>query len=51
MADRRAGRQANGGTLAVVINRTGVATERFVERHIRESFDGRTVVVARHAGG
>lgn len=37
-------------TLAVAINQTGVISERFVERHIRESFGGRTVVVARHAG-
>jgi colanic acid/amylovoran biosynthesis glycosyltransferase len=41
----------SGTTLAVAINQTGLATERFVERHIRESFGGRTVVVARHAGG
>lgn len=38
------------GTLAVAINRPELTTERFVERHIRESFGGRTVVVARHAG-
>jgi colanic acid/amylovoran biosynthesis glycosyltransferase len=38
------------GALAVVINKTGSYTERFVERHIRESFGGRTVVVARRAG-
>jgi glycosyltransferase involved in cell wall biosynthesis len=37
-------------TLAVVINRSGLFSERFVERHIRESFCGRTVVVARHGG-
>jgi colanic acid/amylovoran biosynthesis glycosyltransferase len=39
------------GTLAIAINHTGTLTERFVERHIRESFGGRTCVVARHAGG
>lgn len=39
------------GTLAIAINQTGLFTERFVERHIRESFGGRTCVVARHAGG
>jgi colanic acid/amylovoran biosynthesis glycosyltransferase len=39
------------GTLAVAINQTGLFTERFVERHIRESFGGRTCVVARHTGG
>jgi glycosyltransferase involved in cell wall biosynthesis len=38
-------------TLAVVINRAGTYSERFVERHIRESFGGNTVVVARHPGG
>jgi colanic acid/amylovoran biosynthesis glycosyltransferase len=41
----------NVGTLAVAINQTGTLTERFVERHISESFGGRTCVVARHAGG
>lgn len=39
------------GTLAIAINHTGTLTERFVERHIRESFGGRTCVVARHSGG
>ena len=38
-------------TLAIAINHAGSFTERFVERHIRESFGGRTVVLARHAGG
>jgi glycosyltransferase involved in cell wall biosynthesis len=37
--------------LAVVMHKTGAATERFIERHVRESFGGRTVVLARHAGG
>ena len=37
-------------TLAVAINQTGLFSERFVERHIRESFGGRTVVVADTAG-
>jgi glycosyltransferase involved in cell wall biosynthesis len=37
-------------TLAVAINQTGLFSERFVERHIRESFGGRTVVIARHVG-
>ena len=39
------------GALAIAINQAGRASERFIERHIRESFGGRTVVVARHAGG
>jgi glycosyltransferase involved in cell wall biosynthesis len=38
-------------TLAVVMHKTGATTERFIERHVRESFGGRTVVLARHAGG
>ncbi len=38
------------GTLAVVMHKTGASTERFIERHVRESFGGRTVVIARHAG-
>ena len=37
-------------TLAVVMHKPGVATERFIERHVRESFGGQTVVLARHAG-
>jgi colanic acid/amylovoran biosynthesis glycosyltransferase len=36
-------------TLAVVLNHLGRFSERFIERHIRESFGGRTVVIARHA--
>ena len=35
-------------TLAVAINQTGLFSERFVERHIRESFGGRTVVIISH---
>ena len=46
---------AQGGavsdTLAVVMHKAGASTERFIERHVRESFGGRTVVIARHAGG
>lgn len=37
-------------TLAVVMHKAGASTERFIERHVRESFGGRTVVIARHAG-
>jgi colanic acid/amylovoran biosynthesis glycosyltransferase len=37
-------------TLSVVIHKAGSFTERFVERHIRESFGGATVVLARRAG-
>lgn len=48
------GRAAQQGTasdtLAVVMHKAGASTERFIERHVRESFCGRTVVVARHAG-
>lgn len=38
-------------TLAVVMHKAGASTERFIERHVHESFGGRTVVIARHAGG
>lgn len=37
-------------TLAVVMHKVGAASERFIERHVRESFGGNTVVVARRSG-
>jgi colanic acid/amylovoran biosynthesis glycosyltransferase len=41
---------ASTPTLSVVLNHLGRFSERFIERHIRESFGGRTVVLARYAG-
>jgi glycosyltransferase involved in cell wall biosynthesis len=41
---------AMSDTLAVVMHKAGSSTERFIERHVRESFGGSTVALARHAG-
>lgn len=38
------------GPLCIALNRVGAASERFIERHIRESFGGHTVVLARRCG-
>ena len=43
-------RLPSDAVLAIVMHRTGASTERFIERHVRESFGGHTVVVARHVG-
>jgi len=37
-------------TLCVVMHQAGNPSERFIERHVRESFGGRTVALARHPG-
>jgi len=37
-------------TLCVVMHQAGNPSERFIERHVRESFGGRTVALARHVG-
>lgn len=42
--------QGVSNTLAIVMHKAGASTERFIERHVRESFGGHAVAIARHAG-